>query len=172
MKAENVYNDEMYLRKINLYVDTSVVGMVNAPHAPAKEAITKEFFRLMMSGEYRVIASPVLMEEIHDAPEPIRKQSLAVLRSVRAVEMPEQQEAETLARLYVERAVLGDRHINDLRHVAYAVLERCDYVVSWNMKHLVRVQTIERVNAVNFEYRYPAIQIVTPEFITGELVYA
>jgi len=160
------------MRKVRLYIDTSAISMLNAPLAPVKEAITKEFFRMMvtMPDEYEVIASSVLMEEIYDAPEAVRKQSLAVLRSVRAVDVSARQEAELLAQLYVEKGVLGDKNINDLRHVAYAVLERCNYIVSWNMKHLVRVQTIDRVNAVNFENRYPMIQIVTPEFLTGELI--
>ena len=74
--------------------------------------------------------------------------------------------------LYVAAEVLSSKHINDLRHVAYAVTSRCDYIVSWNMRHLVRLWTIDRVNAVNFENHYPKIMIVTPEFITGELYNA
>ena len=157
-------------RKLRIYLDTSVIGMIDAPHAPEKEAITKEFFRMMVeqSGEYEVIISPVSLEEIRNAPETVRKRSLAILQLIRSVETPECQEAESLWKLYAEAGVLSNKHTNDLRHVAYAVSARCDYVVSWNMKHLVRVQTIECVNAVNFQYHYPLIQIVTPEFFTGD----
>ena len=160
------------MRKTKLHIDTSVLSMLDAPLDPDKEAITKEFFRMMAAKpeEYEVVASPVLLEEVHDAPETIRRRSLAVLQTIQAVEVSTRKEAEVLAQIYVKTAVLGETHINDLRHVAYAVLERCDYIVSWNMKHLVRVRTISRVNAVNFENRYPTIQIVTPEFLTGELI--
>ena len=158
-------------RKLRIYLDTSVVSTIDAPHLPDKEAITKEFFRMMVEQpeNFEVVISPVSLEEINNAPETIRQRSLAVVESIRAVKEPERKEAEVLARLYVAAGALSDKHINDLRHVAYAVSSRCDYIVSWNMKHLVRVWTIERVNTVNFENHYPTIQIVTPEVFTGEI---
>ncbi|GHT18988.1 hypothetical protein FACS1894189_7450 [Planctomycetales bacterium] len=70
--------------------------------------------------------------------------------------------------MYVQKEVLSEKHKDDLAHVAYAVVSRCDYVVSWNMKHLVKDRTMRRVNSVNADYRYPNIVIVTPQFITGE----
>jgi predicted nucleic acid-binding protein len=161
-------------RKLRIYLDTSVVSTIDAPHLPDKEAITQEFFRMMAEQpeDFEVVISPVSQEEIRNAPEMIRERSYAVLKSVRAVEIPAKEEADDLSQLYIAAEVLSKKHINDLLHVAYAVLSRCDYIVSWNMKHLVRVWTIERVNAVNFENHYPTIQIVTPEVFTGELPHA
>ena len=159
------------MRKLRIYLDTSVISMIDAPHLSDKEAVSIEFFRMMEEkpDEYEVIISPVSLEEIDNAPDDINERSLAILKSVRAIEIPKRKEAEFLAQLYVEADVLSVKHINDLRHVAYAVSARCDYIASWNMKHLVRAWTIERVNAVNYEYHYPMIQIVTPEIFTGEL---
>ncbi|MCL2119335.1 MAG: PIN domain-containing protein [Planctomycetaceae bacterium] len=159
------------MRKSRIYLDTSVLSTIDAPHLSNKEAITIEFFRILEEkpDDYEVIVSPVLLDEVNNAPEAIRKRSLAILQSVQASEVPRRREAEVLAQLYVEAKALSDKHFNDLRHVAYAVTERCDYIVSWNMRHLARVWTIDRVNAVNLEYRYPMIQIVTPEVFTGEL---
>ena len=158
-------------RKLRIYLDTSVVSTIDAPHLPDKEAITQEFFRMMAEQpeDFEVVISPVSLREIGNAPETIQDRSYAVLESIRAVEIPMKEEADELAQLYIDAEVLSQKHINDLRHVAYAVLSRCDYIVSWNMKHLVRVWTIERVNAVNFENHYPTIQIVTPEVFTGEI---
>ena len=162
------------MRKLRIYLDTSVIGMIDAPHVPDKEAITKEFFRMMVEqpDDYEVVISRVLLQEMSNAPEMLQQQARSILQSIRSVEIPARQEADNMAKLYLKTGVLSDKHINDLLHVAYAVSARCDYIVSWNMKHLVRVQTIERVNAVNFEYHYPIIQIVTPEVITGEIPHA
>ena len=162
------------MRKSRIYLDTSVLSTIDAPHIPYKEAVTKAFFRMMREqrDEFEVIVSPVLLDEMFDASEDICERSLALLESIRTNEVPKRREAEVLAKLYVKAKALCDKHFNDLRHVAYAVTERCDYVVSWNMRHLARVWTIDRVNAVNLEYRYPLIQIVTPEAFTGELPHA
>ena len=162
------------MRKSRIYLDTSVLSTIDAPHLPYKEAVTKAFFRMMRekSDEYEVIFSPVSLDEILDAPEDIAERSLAILESIRAIELPDRNEADDLAQLYIAAGVLSQKHINDLLHVAYAVFARCNYVVSWNMRHLVRAWTIDHVNAVNLENRYPVIQIVTPEVFTGELPHA
>jgi predicted nucleic acid-binding protein len=162
------------MRRLRIYLDTSVISSIDVPHLPAREAITKEFFRMMTErfDDYETIISPVSLDEIRNAPKTIRKRHYAVLQSIQTVEVPKQREAESLSHLYVEAGVLSNKHRNDLRHLAYAVASRCNYIVSWNMRHLVRVHTMERVNAVNFEYLYPAIMIVTPEHFTGEFDHA
>ena len=119
--------------------------------------------------DYEIILSPVLMQEMSNAPKMQQERSRAILRSIQYIETPSRKEADELAQLYIAAEVLSQKHVNDLLHVAYAVSARCDFIVSWNMKHLVRAWTIERVNAVNFENHYPTIQIVTPEVFTGEL---
>ena len=158
-------------RKTRLYLDTSVISMIDAPVAPDKEAITKEFFRQVVErqDEFELLLSPIVDGELQNAPPDKRALVAALLESIPHTLLPERKEAVELANRYVDGNVLGRRHIKDLTHIAYAVISRCDYIISWNMKHFVRIQTISRVNAVNFENHYPTIMIVTPEFITGEL---
>jgi predicted nucleic acid-binding protein len=62
--------------------------------------------------------------------------------------------------------VLSQANIDDLRHVAYAVVSRCDYVVSWNMRHLANARTEIRVCRVNANENYAKISIITPEHFT------
>jgi predicted nucleic acid-binding protein len=147
------------------------MSMLDSSHVPEKQAISQAFFRMMVEqpDNFEVVVSPVLLQEMSKASEMQQQRSQAILQSIRYVEIPAQEEANDLALLYIAAETLSKKHFNDLLHVAYAVLARCDYIVSWNMKHLVRVWTVDRVNAVNFENHYPKIMIVTPEFITGEL---
>jgi hypothetical protein len=58
-----------------------------------------------------------------------------------------------------------DGYQNDALHVALAVCHALDVVVSWNMKHLVNVRKVQRINAVNLRHGLPAIRIHTPEEI-------
>lgn len=59
------------------------------------------------------------------------------------------------------------RVANDAKIIAVslAVCHALDVVVSWNMKHLVNVRKVQRINAVNLRYGLPAIRIHTPEEI-------
>lgn len=158
------------MRKLRLYLDTSVISNICAPHVPDKEKATNDFFRLVAekSDEYELFISVVGLAEIADSPEPKLSRFRAFLDELRYTSIPYQQEADNLASLYVDQGVLSENHIEDLMHVAYAVVAHCDYVISWNMKHLVRAHTISRVNEVNFHNNYQNIFIATPIIIIGE----
>ena len=73
--------------------------------------------------------------------------------------------------LYVIDGVLSDNHIEDLTHVAYAVVSRCDYVITWNMRHLANERTVSRINNVNAIENDWKIYIATPDFLTGGRIY-
>jgi predicted nucleic acid-binding protein len=144
--------------------------MIQPEQRPDWRAITIEFFRIVAekTDEYELFISPVTIDETSKAEitEDKRKASATFLETIHYTELPQHREAENLARIYAADGVLSQAKINDLRHVAYAVAARCDYVVSWNMKHLANDRTEMRVNAVNAKEYYTKISIVTPEHFT------
>ena len=158
------------MQKIKLYLDTSVISHIDAPHKPAAQAMTHAFYGFLEthSDEYELIISPVVDLEVRNCPGEKRFRLLALLDRIKVVQLPEIQEAVDLANLYVEQNVLAGKHIRDLTHVAYATVSRCDFVVSWNMKHLANPKTIVSANTVNRLSHYRDISIVTPQIIIGE----
>ena len=158
------------MRKLRLYLDTSVISDIDAPEDSQRGAITKEFFRIVTkeTDDYELYISPVTLEEIHEASEEKQSLLIAFLKKLPHIEIPKNEAAENLAWIYVLENVLSENHIDDLTHVAYAVSMRCDYVISWNMKHLVNARTISRINEVNVIENCPKIFIATPIIVTGE----
>lgn len=158
------------MRKLRLYLDTSVISCLDVPKQPVQEAATKAFYHHVKekTDEIELIVSPVLLFELENCPEPKRSQLFSYLKGLKYIQLPENEEALELADLYVEAGVLSARHFRDLTHIAYAVLAKCDYIVSWNFNHFTNIRTISRVNDVNQDNRYPSIDIVPPPFITGE----
>jgi rRNA-processing protein FCF1 len=148
--------------------------MMNPDQDPVRRVITEEFFRIVAekSDEYELFISPVVIEELGKAKtEEKRKTSDDFLKTIQHTRLPENNEAENLAWIYVIDDVMSEARMEDLRHVAYAVVAHCDYVITWNMRHLAREQTVSRVNITNALERYRTIYIATPEFITGGKVY-
>jgi hypothetical protein len=148
--------------------------MMSPDQDPVRQAITKEFFRIVAEkpDEYELFISPVTIEELGKAKtEEKRKVSDDFLKTIQHTRLSENDEAENLAWIYVVDDVMSEARMEDLRHVAYAVVARCDYIITWNMRHLAREQTVSRVNAVNAVENYGKIFIATPEFLTGGKVY-
>ena len=160
------------MRKLRLYLDTSVISDIDA--AAERGAVTREFFRIVAQNpdDYELVISPVTLQELDMTPAERRQVLFATLQSLDYVEVPEQIEADDLAIQYIAAGVLSDKHIDDLIHVAYAVLARCDYIISWNMKHIVRAKTISSVQEFNRLNYYHSPNIATPIIITGEKSYA
>jgi len=148
--------------------------MMEPDQDPVRQAATKEFFRLVAekSDEYELFVSPVTLEELEKTEsEEKRQASTDFLKTIQYTRLPDNKEAENLAWIYIIDDVMSKARMEDLRHVAYAVVARCDYIITWNMRHLAREQTVRRVNIVNTIENYGKIFITTPEFLTGGKIY-
>ena len=157
------------MRKTRLYLEASPIIMVAPDQDPIRQAITKEFFRIVSENpdEYELFISPVTIEELVNAKtDEKRKANTDFLETIQYTRLPENDEAENLAWIYTIDGVLSQARIDDLKHVAYAVVARCDYIITWNMRHLANDKTVSRVNAVNAVEHYTNIYITTPEFFT------
>ena len=161
------YNHTM--RKTRLYLESSSIIMMSPGQDPVRQGITKEFFRVVSENpdEYELLLSPVTIGELGKAKtEEKRKANADFLQTIQYVELPENDDAENLARIYTIDGVLSQANTDDLRHVAFAVVARCDYVVTWNMRHLANDKTVSRVNTVNAVENYGKLFITTPAHFT------
>jgi len=161
------------MRKTRLYLDTSPIIMLGPDQDPIRQAITKEFFRIVAerTDEYELVISPMTIGELDDGTEDQKTASDLILTSFHYTELPQSKEAENLAWTYVREGVLTQTHIKDLMHVAYTTYFECDYVITWNMRHLANERTVSRVNAVNSTGNFEKIYIATPEFLIGGKIY-
>ncbi len=54
-----------------------------------------------------------------------------------------------LARRYVSENIIPLKFFDDALHIAAAIVNECNILVSWNFKHIVKYKTIEGINAIN-----------------------
>ena len=52
------------MKKLNLYIETSVWNFIFADDAPEKQAQTKEFFKEVKNGIHKIFISPLVISEI------------------------------------------------------------------------------------------------------------
>jgi hypothetical protein len=69
------------------------------------------------------------------------------------------EEIDHLAASYVAQGVVTPKYEDDARHVAACTVNRIDFLVSWNFRHMVNVQRENAFNGVNllngYSYRKP-----------------
>lgn len=112
-------------------------------------------------GRYVAVVSDVTAAEVSPAPDFVRSLHQELLGlPIELVRVDE--EAVSLVQGYVARSVLGQRFINDMLHIALATIAEVDVLVSWNFKHIVRLDKIRLFNAVNIEQGYKPLTIYSP----------
>jgi hypothetical protein len=57
---------------------------------------------------------------------------------------------------------LGPRFWNDMLHIAVATVAEVDVLVSWNFKHIVRLDKIQLFNGTNLELGYRPVGMYSP----------
>ncbi len=147
---------------MKLYIETSVINFVFATDDIVRANLTKDFFE-SATLNHELIISELVLEEIEKAKSPkkekmtdfIFKHKFRILKQTEAV--------EKLASKYVEEKIIPEKYLNDALHIALAVINNLDVIVSWNLEHIVKLKTITCVNKINKGEGLPSIYINTPE---------
>ena len=156
------------MRKLKLYLDTSVISYLYAPDTPEKMIETVALWEEIKTGKYDIIISDLVFEELDLCFEPKRTFMNDELDKIEAKILAKTTEISELAKSYIKNGVLSQKSFSDCRHIAYAVTENCDFLVSWNFKHLVNVNTIKGVKIVNAINDYKEISIISPTMLISK----
>ena len=148
--------------KLRIYVDTSVLGGCFDPEFAAwSNGLVRDFraHRLIP------VLSDVTAAEVSSAPEPVKVLHRELLSLAGSV-LPVTLEITSLVAAYQARRILPARMAADMTHIALATVAGVDTLVSWNFKHIVRLEKIRLFNAVNVELGYRVLSILSPREVT------
>ncbi len=143
------------MKVLQIYVDTSVLGGCFDNEFARWSIVLIRNFR---DGVFRPVLSEVVAAEVRLAPEAIWTM-YADLLALRAEVLTVTDEALQLLAVYQARSILTPRFENDMLHIALATVANVDVLVSWNFKHVVRLDKIRLFNAVNIEFGYRSLAI-------------
>jgi len=151
--------------KQRLYIDTSVFG---GYFDEEFSEFTIPLFNRLQNGEFRLVFSAVTQDELSSAPEIVKK-LVTGLKAENTEFIETNDEAVELATQYIAEKVVGQTSFADCLHIALATINRADYLISWNFKHIVNVQRIRGYNAINIKNGYKELEIRSPrDFMTYE----
>jgi predicted nucleic acid-binding protein len=149
------------MRAPRLYIDASVIGgCFDEEFAEDSEAL----LQMAEEGRAVLLVSDVLALELDAAPPRVRERFGSLPPECLEL-LQRSDESAHLRDAYLQAGVVGPQSRNDAHHVALATIARADVLVSWNFRHLVRVDKIRGFNAVNLREGYGMIDIRSPKEI-------
>jgi predicted nucleic acid-binding protein len=140
------------------YLDTSVISALFDERTPERMTQTRAAWETL--SDYDVCISNLVIAELSNAIEPLRRQFLGAISGFTVLELND--EAKILAREYVSKGIFPDKYIDDATHVAIAATNDIGILLSWNFAHLVKVKTRRMVAFVNTEKNYLPVEIISP----------
>ena len=155
-------------KKIKVYLDTSVVSYLDQQDAPEKMEETKEVWERIKQGQYDVVISTLVLDELQKCQQPKRSLLMDKVKEIDCTILSVEEDTVRLAEKFIDFGVLKKRSFEDCQHIAAAILSGCDIIVSWNFKHIVNVKTIRGVKVVTTLEGYKDILIYPPSALLDE----
>lgn len=153
----------------SIYVETSVWSHAFAEDAPESRDATLRFLRRAGPDLLGLFISDVVLAELSRAPAPLDAQLLGLVERSSPTVLELDEEADALAQHFLDLGAVPRPKIEDAQHVAVAVVNELDMLVSWNYRHLVNVRRREAFQHISalFGY-YKPLHIVTPPEVGDE----
>lgn len=142
---------------LRIYTDTSVIGgCLDAEFAEH----SLRFIDQVIAGRVMLLVSELLVHELANAPQAVH----AILDSLPLEQLENiviDEEIDSLRDAYIAAGILSSRWQDDATHVAAASVAGADAIVSWNFRHIVRLDLMRRYNEVNAKRGYQRLAILT-----------
>jgi predicted nucleic acid-binding protein len=150
----------------SIYLDTSVPSAYFDTRWPGRMQMTRQFWDQVLPG-YERMASELTFIEILNTKDAVRRAEIYTLVTDLSA-LPLSKEVERLADSIVLANLVPPKKREDALHLACAVVNGADYVVSWNFEHMVQVKTQKRLPVLCAQagyFRHPLI--VSPQSFLG-----
>jgi PIN domain len=153
-----------------IYVETTVIGNVagrihSNPDVAARQRTTRTWWSSVAT-RYELAISQLVLDECSDGDPSAAQERLEVLRDLVILAITD--EARQLARTLTSEGAVPQSEPRDALHIAVAAVQRVQYLVTWNFKHIANATTRTRIEQVCRDAGFTPPIICTPPEIPGD----
>lgn len=154
--------------KSRVYVETSIPSFYyevrTEPEMIARRDWTRQFWD-NADAAYELVTSVAVLEELNSGEFPQKQQALDLMSDLPL--LPSPFEIDEIVEAYVRRMVMPADPLGDARHLAVASYHRCDFLLTWNCKHLANANKFGHIRRVNVMLDLFVPMLVTPLELLG-----
>lgn len=151
------------MSKPKIYLDTSVPNAFLDIFNKERCFITQQFWKKLKN--YEVYISDLVEQEINQTGDLEKKEKLKkLIKSFKKLKR-KHSSIQKLTDTYLSHKIFPKAYREDAEHLAIATFYQIEIFVSWNFKHIVKLNTIEKVNAINKLMEFPELKIVEPTML-------
>jgi predicted nucleic acid-binding protein len=153
-----------------VYIETTIPSFYFEVRTDPSSVHHREITRRFWDGQQKLfmfVTSAFTLHELREAPEFMRSGAIALMAKVPVLSVPER--FEEAVGTYLAHQVMPRDATGDAAHLAMASLYGCEYLLTWNCRHLANARKIRHIEAINRLLGLPSPLIVTPEALLQEV---
>ena len=151
-----------------VYVETSVIGAYFEERNDVVSAAQRHWSRLWwdeIRSEYNAVVSEGVINELANPNYPRSQDAVALVDDIQHVELVG--EVYEIVNIYITRKLMPRDILGDALHLALASYHKCDYLLTWNCKHLANPNKFQHIRIVNTALGLYVPVITTPNQLIG-----
>ena len=154
--------------KSRVYVETSVVSFYHEirtePDMVARRDWTRKFWDASRS-QYTLLTSIAVLEELERGNFPNKQDAMNLATSLPLLPGPD--EIFAIVETYISEKLMPSDPRGDALHLAFASYYKCDFLLTWNCKHLANANKFGHIRKINGMLGLYVPMLVTPLELLG-----
>ena len=165
----------MVVTKPKVYLETSLYGWVFDTSDLDLHYWTQQLFAAVKQDRFIPYASEYVIRELEATRQQPKRDNMLALIGQYAIEvLPDSEEVDRLAAIYIAKGITPPSKVDDAFHIATASVYGLSTIASYNFEHIAkkhkktRITHVAAINNINAQENHQPIRILTPE----EILYA
>jgi hypothetical protein len=156
--------------KAKLYLETTIPSYLTGRPSrdllvAAHQGITRDWWESRRS-DFDMYVSELVVQEVKAGDALLANQRLEILRDIPVLAVND--EILQLAGDLITEGPIPRKGAGDAAHIAIATVYGCDYLLTWNCRHIANAELHRPIRRVVEEYGYDMPSLCTPEELMGE----
>jgi predicted nucleic acid-binding protein len=152
-----------------IYVETTIPSFYfevrSQPTMISRRLCTRECFDASI-GIDQLVTSSAVLEELERGDFPNREAAIEMIAGLSP--LPITDEIREIVQEYIKRLLMPADPSGDALHLALASYYGCDFLVTWNCKHLANANKFDNIARVNGILNLSVPKLVTPLELIGD----
>ncbi len=157
--------------KQKIYIETSIPSFYHDDRVDAEIVARRKWTREWWDNhrdKYILVCSHAVLDELGSEkyPEQKREKALELISQVPLA--PVEPAISDIVQAYIQHKVMPNNPVGDALHLALASYHKCDFLLTWNCKHLANANKFHHIRRVNIILGLYVPLLITPLELLGD----
>lgn len=153
----------VHIMKKIIYVETTIPNFYYEarvePEMVARKNWTREWWD-NQRGHYQLVTSIAVIEELEQGDYPYKEQIIDMVKDIPLLDI--NMEIHDIVETYIKRKLMPADTWGDALHLALASFHGCDFLLTWNCKHLANANKFTHIRRLNTLLGLYVPALITP----------